>query len=240
MKSSVFGGTSLYSLLVLTVLSRAALATPVAKAELVNLDKRACIYPLGGLQKPYSLIANTAISNAGSPLSITGNIGVCPAGSITGITPAEVTGTIESNTPAACSAQSAAQSACNCAAAFMPVTLEPYSDITGKIFTPGAYSFSGGVTLHGTVTFSGTGQFYMHIDSFTTSGSPKFVLSNGATACNIFWIFRISCVLGSSVIVGNICSTNSCSFGAGVDVTGMVYGGGGSISLSGGTFRKCG
>ena len=238
MKSSIFGGTSLYSVLVLTVLSRAALATPVAKAEVVNLDKRTCTGLLG-TAKAYSLIATTSISNTGSPLSITGSIGVCPAGAITGIASAQVTGTIESNTPAACSAQSAARAACDCAASPFP-TLEPYSDITGQIFTPGAYSFGlGGVTLHGTVTFSGTGQFYMNTDSFTTSGSPKFALINGATACNIFWIFRSSCFLGSNVIiVGNICAT-SCTFGGGVNVTGMVYAGV-SISLSGGTFKKCG
>ena len=244
MKSNIFG-TSLCSLLLVTVLSRFTLATPIAEAEAVNLDKRACTYPVAlGLAKPYAMLATTSISDTGTPLSITGNIGVCPAGAITGITPAQVTGTIEINTPAACAAKAAASSACACADAFTPVTSESYSDITGKTFTSGAYSFSApGVTLAalGTVTFSGPGQFYMHIGTTLTTGANSLVaLTGGATACNIFWLIGSSPTLGASTkFNGTICATTSITLGAGVTSKGLMFAQGAAITVAGGTFQSC-
>lgn len=242
MKSNIFGA-SLYSLLLVTILNRVVLAAPFADAEVANLDKRACVYPLKfGLVKAYSMIATTAISNTGSPLSIGCSIAVCPAGAITGITTAQVAGTIEVNTPAGCAAQAKAKTICDCAGAYGPVTAELYADITGKSFTPGAYSFSAaGVTLGGDVTFNGTGQFYMHIGTtFTAAALSRVLLINGATACNIFWLVGSSGTIGANSITnGNWCATTSMTWGAGVTQTGLIDAEGAAISIAGGTFNCC-
>ena len=244
MKFNIFG-TSIYSLFFVTVLSRVVLAAPVAEAEVANLEKRlTCTYPiLLGVAKPFAMLATTAITNTVHPLTITGSIGVCPAGAITGIVSGDVSGTIETNTPTACSAQAYASSTvCPCAAAFTPVTTETYADITGKTFTPGAYAFSAlGVTLAGDVTFSGTGQFYMHIGTtFTAAAFSRVLLINGATACNIFWLVGSSGTIGAnSIMNGNWCATTSMTWGAGVTQTGLIDAEGAAINIAGGKFNKC-
>ncbi|MCJ1360222.1 MAG: hypothetical protein MMC33_010225 [Icmadophila ericetorum] len=245
MKSTIFG-TGIHALILATVLSRAILAAPIADAEPANLEKRTCVSPyvLGGALS-WAMLAATAITEPpGIVVAIDGNIGVTPAGGITGITAGEVTGTINTNNPSAASAMATATSVCACASAAGPTTTESYFDITGKTFTSGIYAFSQpavNLDAHGTVTFSGHGQFIMHIGTTLTTGANAVVaLINGATACNIFWIIGSSATIGANNIFdGIMCAYQSITFGANATEIGLMIAENGAITLDGGTFTKC-
>ncbi|MCJ1359820.1 MAG: hypothetical protein MMC33_009823 [Icmadophila ericetorum] len=245
MKSNIFG-TGIHALVLATVLSRTILAAPMADAELANLEKRTCMSPfaLGGAL-PWALIAATKITEPPAiPVTIVGNIGVTPAGAITGITAGEVTGTININNPAASSASATASSICACASAAGPTSTETYFDISGKTFTAGSYAFSApAVTVDAgdTVTFSGAGQFFMHITTTLTTGANVVIaLINGAKPCNIFWIIGSSGTIGANnTFNGIICAYSSVTFGMTTTQTGLVLAENAAITLDGGTFTKC-
>ena len=191
------------------------------------------------------MLAVTSISNTVHPLSITGNIGVTPAGAITGIAPADVTGTIDLNTPAASSAMAVASNVCACAGGLTPA-LQPYADISGKTFAPGVYSFSAAGVLLGalsTVTLDGAsnpkGQWIFKIDTTLTTGELSTVkLINGAQACNVFWVVGSSATLGASTkFEGNICAVTSITCGAQVSSNGTMVARNAAISIAGGKFK---
>ena len=204
------------------------------------------------------MLSYTSITETlGAVLSITGNIGVAPAGAIINIPAASVTGTTYLNAPSATAALATATATCVCAAARLPRTTVAATSITGSSFTPGTYYFAGALNLaaSGAVTFDAggvsTAQFTMIIDgALVTGASSTVILKNGAKACNIFWVIGPPASSGgadttlgaSSVFNGNICDWGAITAGAGVTYTGLMVTlkqiAASVITIDGGTFKS--
>ena len=237
------------------------LSSPVAEPfSISDLVKRTCTYPLKfgtGTAKMAILSYIKIFETAGATLSITGNIGVAPSGTIVNIPASSVTGTIYSNVASATSALATASATCSCAAVAMPRTTSAATDITGNTYTGGNYYFTGAVNIDasGSVTFDAGGvsttQFIMIINgALTTGASSTIVLKNGAKACNIFWVIGppasstgADTTLGaSSVFNGNLCDWGAITTGAGITYTGLMVTlkttAASIITLDGGTFNS--
>lgn len=213
-----------------------------------GLDKRqtTCLLGTGG---DFALLSKAGITNAGGSLAITGDFGVTPAGTVTGITTtAGSNGLIVLNNAAAAAAATAAASGCACANATPPGTLIIANLAT--TFTPGNYYTNAGASTaaSSTITLNGAGKYYFHINgSLTLGASTKVVLTNGAQACDVWWIVGNPTVgaastLGASTIFkGIICDYGAITAGAGVNSKGSWFTltGTNIITTAGGTYESC-
>jgi hypothetical protein len=105
-------------------------------------------------------------------------------------------------------------------------------------FTPGLYSTASSVSLNsGTLTLDGRGDpnavFIFQIGStLIASGGTQVVLTNGASAANIFWQVGSSATLtGTAAWQGNILASASISFGTNATLTGRALAGSGAVTL---------
>jgi hypothetical protein len=156
--------------------------------------------------------------------TIVGNVGVSPAQAFSGFnftagtstSDSQVTGTVESNTPLAQSAQGLLTTARTNLSGLGAGTLLP-SDLTGLTIYPGVFTIPAGSTnLSGAVTLDGLG----NADAFwlfqtggltTSSGSVVNVTNVGTgTGVGVFWNDTSSVTLGSSTsFEGNILALTS-------------------------------
>ncbi|ERF69426.1 hypothetical protein EPUS_07830 [Endocarpon pusillum Z07020] len=199
------------------------LAAPLADVALNNIfERQACAYPLSlGTAKGFTLLAKGGITNSGVPLSITGDIGVTPAGTITGITAAQVTGTIHANNAVASAAAAVAANRCACALSKSPAVTT--SGVLGGVtFAPGTYRITGAASAAANtfVTLDGAsnpnGQWIFQISgSFTTGANVEIKLINGAKACNVYWVVGTSSINAATTLgATNIFNGNICDYGA--------------------------
>jgi ice-binding like protein len=192
--------------------------------------------PLASAQSFVVLGAST-VTSAG-PTVIVGDLGVSPGTAVTGFPPGTISGgTIHSNDPAASSAQADAHTAYNDLAAELCGT-----NLSGLILgtspgattlVPGVYCFASSAQLTGTLTLSGAGPYIFEIGStlITATGSAV-VLTNGATAANVFWQVGTSATLGdNSVIAGSVLAAVSITLDGGTNVEGRVIALGGAVTL---------
>ena len=199
--------------------------------------------PLGSAQSFVVLGAST-VTNTG-PTIITGDLGVSPGSSCTGFPapctggPGVVNGTLYTG---AGSLAGAAQSAA--LVAYGDLVAEPCgTNLTGQILgtSPGAVTLSPGVycfpatsaQLTGTLTLNGNGVYIFQIGStLTTASNSSVVLTNGATAGNIFWQVGSSATLGTgTVFVGSILALTSDTVTTGTSVSGRVFALNGAVTL---------
>jgi len=136
--------------------------------------------------------AEGALGNTGVSV-INGNIGT-NMGAISGFElPTVVTGTIEGATPAT------AQGALDVQVAHMqlmgfPATVADHAPVfgNGETLIPGVYYIAAAGSTAGTLTLDGQGNsdaifIFQFGGAFTTAASSTVILTNGATADNIFW-----------------------------------------------------
>lgn len=229
------------------------LAAPLADLALNNIfERQACSYPLSlGAAKGFPLLAKGGITNSGVPLSITGDIGVTPAGTITGITASQVTGTIEANNAIASAAAAVAANRCACALSKSP-SITTSAALGGVTFAPGTYSITGAasaaantfVTLDG--ASNANGQWIFQISgSYTTGANVEIKLINGAKACNVYWVVGTSSINAATTLgANNIFKGNICNYGAITAGINLVANGSwftlpavDIITIAGGTFK---
>jgi Ice-binding-like len=180
----------------------------------------------------YGVLGDSAVTNVGSTV-VTGDLGNEDAASITGFFavdggPGTVTGTINSGNAAAI------QAVTDATAAYTYYSGLTFSDITGTdlgghTFTPGNYSYTAASTwTAGNVTFNAQGNpaAVFVIKTATTLVSPasvNVVLTNGASASNIYWIVGSAATLGASnLFQGTIIAQTTISVGASTNVTGRL------------------
>tara|TARA_R110002167_G_scaffold110087_4_gene280341 strand:+ start:5895 stop:7388 length:1494 start_codon:yes stop_codon:yes gene_type:complete len=110
---------------------------------------------------------------------------------------------------------------------------------TGTSVTPGVYSTAAAVTPSGTITLNGLGQanpvfIFIITGALTVSANTTFILSNGATANNIFWVCDGAVSLGAkSDSFGTFISLVANSTGNNSTLTGRVLSLGGAVANSG-------
>jgi len=194
---------------------------------------------LGG----FSVLAGSTITNTGSTI-VNGGVGVFPGTSLTGFPPGVVDGTTDLADSAAAQAQ-AALTAGYLDAAGRNGSISVSGDLVGKTLTAGVYKSTSSLENSGVVTLDAQGNpaavFIFQIASTLTTGSGShIVLTNGASACNIFWQVGSSATLGTySIFEGNILALTSITVTTGVSVNGRLLARNGAVTLDDNTIAGC-
>lgn len=215
----------------------------------------------------FAILGGSAITSVPTSV-ITGDVGLSPTGgtAITGLTCAEVTGTIYdtnggyagggggittcriTSTSVLTQAKNDLTTAYNDAAGRTTTATIP-TELGGTVLTDGVYvSAAGTFGITGTLTLNGGGNadsvfIFKMASTLTTANSSQVVLTNGATACNVYWQVGSSATLGtSSTLVGNVLALTSITANTGSTVTGRLLARNGAVTLDSTTVtaQECG
>ena len=145
-----------------------------------------------------------------------------------------------------------AQAIAELTAAFNYLMAKPTTNSThalvygeGEILAPGVYYNAGAVTASGSITLDAGGnpnaQFIFQFGAaFSTGTSFNVTLTNGASACNVFWVAEGAIAFGASTIMkGFIFSNNGAvTIGSMSNVQGNIFSSGGTIGLDASTITR--
>ena len=145
-----------------------------------------------------------------------------------------------------------AQAIAELTAAFNYLMAKPITNSThalvygaGETLTPGVYYNAGAVTASGSITLDAGGnpnaQFIFQFGAaFSTGTSFNVTLTNGASACNVFWVAEGAIAFGASTIMkGFIFSNNGAvTIGSMSNVEGNIFSSGGTIGLDESTITR--
>ncbi len=195
----------------------------VRAAEPVNL----------GRATGFAVLAGGTITNTGST-TITGDVGVSPVTTpITGFGPGvdsvTLTGAIYSGVPFAAAAQADLLAAYGATAALPLVSPIP-AQLGGQVLIAGVYDSVAGAAfgLTGTLTLDGDGDpnsvFILRTGAaLTTAAASVVLLTNGASACNVFWLVNDAATLGATTAFrGTIIAGAAITLGAGATIDGRA------------------
>ena len=189
----------------------------------------------------FSVLANTTVTNTGSTVVTTGDVG---APTVTGFPPGIVDppGIITTSSGVITPAQTDADALANylasqpCTITFPPGTVLG-SGGTIPVLTPGVYCFATSAQLTGNLTLDGTtnpsGYFIFKIGStLTTSSGSSITLTGGAQACNVFFRVGSSATLGTTTAFqGTILAYASITLTTGATVNGRLIAQNGGVTL---------
>jgi len=199
-----------------------------------------------GAAAPFAILAGDAVTNVPTSV-ILGDVGLTPAtgAAITGLTCAEVTGTIytidlagplcrDVNPGLLTTAKNALTTAYNSAAAALPDTTYADADnqLGTKTLTAGVYRFTAATTanLVGNLTLSGGPDdvwIFQATSTLVTAANSSVSFTGGAQACNVFWQVGSAATLGAnSAFAGTILAHDDISLGSSVTVDGRLLAGG--------------
>ncbi len=191
----------------------------------------------------FSVLAGSAVTNTGST-TVNGDVGIYPGTSVTGFPPGLASGTIDIANGAAAQAQ-AALTAGYLDAAGRAGGKSVSGDLAGQTLTTGVYKSTSSLALSGNVTLDGKGDpsavFIFQIASTLTTGSgSQVILTNGASACNVFWQVGSSATLGTnSIFKGNILALTSITVTTGVNLEGRALARNGAVTLDSNVISGC-
>lgn len=188
----------------------------------------------------YAALASSTITNVGFSV-LTGDLGLYPAGSITGFPPGTVSGTIHNGDTAAHTALTDASNAFIAGNALPGATVLSAStyDFAGGTITPGLYSIGTGATITTGVTLNAGGNpnatFIFQIGStLTVPTSSVVTLAGGAQAKNVYWLVGSSASFaGTATFNGTIIAQASISMASGGTVTGHLFALTGAVTFAG-------
>ncbi|MHB8602475.1 MAG: ice-binding family protein [Nitrosotalea sp.] len=187
-----------------------------------------------GKASDFAVLGASTVTNTGNTI-ITGNLGVSPGTAITGFPPGSVMGATYAGVPIAASAHTDASAAYRSLSSAMCTTREPtVTDMGGQTLKPGVYCFPSSVAITGTLTLSGNGVYIFKIGSTltTAAGNSHVVLTNGATAANVFWAVGSSATLGTgSDFKGTVIAYSSITSTTGATVYGRLIAINGAVTL---------
>jgi len=198
----------------------------------------------------FAVLGHTTVTNVPTSV-ITGNVGVYPGLALPGFNftsgastaDPQVTGTVESGTPLAQSAQASLTAAINALSGLSGSALNiGTGGLSGNVIvTPGVYSSPSTFTLTGTVTLDAQGlsnvDFIFLMGSALTAnvGSNVNLINNTGTNVGVYWVAEGtggSATLNGSTFAGNVLANISISVGSGVTITcGSVLASTGQVSL---------
>jgi hypothetical protein len=188
----------------------------------------------------FAVVAGISITNTGST-TVTGNVGVSPGMTVSGLPASSVTGIIHIGDDAAEQAQ------LDLAAAYNDVTTRPLTStiaaaLGGTTLTPGVYETqTGQYSIDGNLTLDAQGDpnaiFIVRGGNLTTGLKSTITLAGDARPCNVFFALSSGATLGAnSTFRGNILSQGLLAANAGVTVGGRLLTGVlGKITLDGDT-----
>ncbi|WP_016939654.1 ice-binding family protein, partial [Nitrosopumilus sp. SJ] len=168
-----------------------------------------------GTSANFGVLGSSTVTNdptLGTGTTITGDLGLSPGTAITGFYganenggPGIVTGTTHQADATAAKAQADALDAFNELAAKSCDTFAPWPggggiEMNALTLVPGVYCSTSSLTLAtgGTLTLDGPGVYIFKAASkLTTFSDSNIILTNGATADNVFWYVGTSATLAS-------------------------------------------
>jgi hypothetical protein len=190
--------------------------------------------------------ATPNVTNTG-PTVITGDVGVWPAASLTGFPPGQVIGNIHLADAVAQQAQADLTTAYNDAAGRACPALNNLTGLVlgsgGTVTTlaPGVYCFTSTAQLTGNLTLNGAGVYIFQVgSSLTTASGSSVTLSNGASACGVWWQIGSSATVGTTTsLAGNVLALTSITLNTGANVNGRVLARNGTVTLDSNNVTAC-
>lgn len=173
--------------------------------------------PVGGIlgaANGFGLLAGSAITNTGNTV-ITGDIGIQPAGAVSGFPPGTFSGTLHNGDATSLQAHTDATAAAAALSALTPFTDISATDLGGTTLTPGNYhAAAAGTWGAGNLTLNGAGQYVIKFGtSLTLPANGSVVLTGGATANNVYFITGTTFVFGAnSTVNGTILAGTAITF----------------------------
>ena len=186
-----------------------------------------------GASSSFGVLAATAVSNAATATTITGTagsmVGVTAGTSVTG-TATLTSGTIVTGTTApAPAAMVSAQAAYTAGRNQTPFIATLPADLGGLTLTADHYKMSLATeTLTGNLTLDGGNNpaavfIFDTSAALTTASASTVTLTNGAQACNVFWLIGSQATLGSgSTFVGHVIAGTAVVATSGTHVAGSL------------------
>ena len=203
----------------LAVGGQAAAAPPAAPAAATFVDL--------GTAASYSVLAGTSVANTGPDTVLAGDLGLSPAGAITGFPPGTVNGEIHDKDDAAEIAQTDRSDA-YADAAGQESTTTFAGDQGGATFHAGVHTTAAAFSNTGTITLDADGDsnavFIFQIDAALSSAAgSKVVLTDGALANNVYWQVVGAITLGAgAAYVGTFLGATTIAFGDGASLKGRA------------------
>ncbi|HEX7616884.1 MAG TPA: ice-binding family protein [Thermoanaerobaculia bacterium] len=190
--------------------------------------------------------ATPKVTNTG-PTVVTGDVGVWPAASITGFPPGRANGTLHFGDSVAQQAQTDLTAAYNDAAGRACPALNNLTGLVlgsgGTVLTlgPGVYCFSSTAQLTGNLTLNGAGVYIFQVGSgLTTASGSSVTLTNGASACGVWWQVTSSATIGTTTsLAGNVLALSSITLNTGANVDGRVLARNGTVTLDSNNVTAC-
>ena len=189
-----------------------------------------------GTASTYAALGGTSIANTGAT-TLQGDVGVYPGTTISGFPPGTLDGTSHRGDAAAARAQADLLAAYNDAAS-RASTAAISGDLAGQTLTPGVYSSTAALTVSTSLTLDGQQDpnaiFIIQVNAaFSTAASSTIILTNGASATNVFWKVSGAVSVGAgSDFSGTILGFAAISFGANSHLVGRILSVNGAIALS--------
>ncbi len=193
-----------------------------------------------GAAATYSVLAVTAVVSTGST-SVSGDLGVSPATTVTGFPPGVVGGDIHAGDAAAANAQDALTAAYNDLDARVATT-ELAGDLNGTVLTPGVYHSTAALALTGILTIDAGGDpdaifIIQGGAALDTAAASSVALINGAQASNVYWVVTGAVGTGASAsFAGTILAQGAITLGAGTELIGRALSKD-SVTLAGNAIR---
>src|ERR1700687_2376468 len=192
-----------------------------------------------GAAVSFGVLAGSTITNVpGTETRVTGDVGVSPGTSITGMDfPAFISGVFHRGDFVSAAAESSLVSAMSAAHALTgAVTL--LGDIGGQTLAPGLYQASSSLGIPGQLILDAQGDpnavwIICVGSSLTTAASnSSVVLVGGAEAANVYWIVGSSATLGvDTAFAGNILAEVSITVNTRASVNGRLLAHTGAVTL---------
>ncbi|KQV24105.1 MULTISPECIES: ice-binding family protein [unclassified Kitasatospora] len=192
--------------------------------------------PLGAAES-FAVLGGQSVTNTG-PTTITGDVGVSPGSSITGLLPIQVNGEIHRGDDVAANAQGSLVTAYNNAAGQPTEFTLASSELGGLTLIPGVYSADNApLQLTGQLTLDAQGNpnavwVFKTASTLITASDSSVLLINGAAPCNVYWQVGSSATLGTGTdFVGNILALTSIGLNTGATLEGRALARNGSVTL---------
>ena len=189
-----------------------------------------------GTATSYAVLAGTTITNTG-PTKITGDIGLHPGSAVTGFSSVTYVGAIHLASGAALQAKNALVTAYNDAAGRTPATTIA-TELGGQVLKAGVYNSTAGTFgVTGTLTLDAEGDagavfIFQAASTLITAPGSSIVLTNGATACNVFWQVGSSATLETTTsFKGTIMALTSIALKTGATLQGRALARNGAVTL---------
>lgn len=199
---------------------------------------------LGANSKLSAVSASSTITNSGFTV-LTGALSLDPGTAVTGFPPGTATST-EIGSAIAIASQAEAGTTYGACIGLTPTTVLSGIPLAGLTLGPGIYNYATTATLAGILTLDANGdpnaQFIIQTGtSFSTGIGSKIVLTNGATACNVFFCVGSSAILAATnTLNAVIIAHDGITVGTGTSDVGGLFALNGAITLLTNVITKTG